>query len=129
MASSRPQLTVARCSIIALHVMHALLCPVLRKVALACRAGVADALQPLLEAVGIPYLSLCAQAEAMPTFSHFNTEVTQMISQAFPCIQRFFFWHRAGDYNRVAGRVLPMLNGFRWVIVPQCWSIAVSAHM
>jgi len=86
----------------------------------ACRAGVADALQPLLEAVGISYLSLCAQPEAMPTFSHFNTEVTKMISQAFPYIQRLFFWHRAGDYNHVAGRVLPMLNGFRWATVLQC---------
>ncbi|DBA78596.1 TPA: hypothetical protein ACH3X1_008526 [Trebouxia sp. C0004] len=77
------------------------------------RAGVADTLQALLEAVGVPYISLFAQSEAMPTFSHFNTEVTQMVSQAFPYIQRFFFWHRAGDYNHVAGRVLPMLSGFR----------------
>ena len=80
----------------------------------ACRAGVANALQPLLEAVGIPCLSLCVQQEAMPSGSHFNTGVTHMISHAFPFIQRFFFWHRAGDYNHIAGRVLPLLNGFRF---------------
>ncbi len=61
MAHTRPWLTVAFCSIIALHVMHALLFPVIWiLLCFACRDGVANALQPLLDALGISYLSLCS---------------------------------------------------------------------
>ena len=70
-------------------------------------------LRPLLQAVEIPWLSLSATHEALPSGSHFNTQVTHMIATSFPYLQRFFFWHRPTEYNRVAGRVLPLLPGFR----------------
>ena len=70
-------------------------------------------LKPLLEAVGIPWLSLSVTQEAMPSGSHYNTQVTQMISASFPFLQRYYFYHRPTEYNRIAGRVLPLLKGFR----------------
>ena len=75
-------------------------------------------LQPLLQAVGIPWLSLSVTHEALPSGSHFNTQVTHMLATSFPYLQRFFFWHRPTEYNRVAGRVLPLLPGFRSAYLP-----------
>ena len=70
-------------------------------------------LQPLLDAIGIPWLSVSVTQEAMPSGSHYNTQVTHMISGSFPFLQRYYFYHRPTEYNRIAGRVLPLLKGFR----------------
>ena len=59
------------------------------------------------------WLSASVTQEAMPSGSHYNTQGTHMISGSFPFLQRYYFYHRPTEYNRIAGRVLPLLKGFR----------------
>ena len=73
-----------------------------------------EKLQPLLALIGVCYLSLSVTTEVLPRGSFFNTQVTQMIATSFPYLQRYFFYHRPTEFNKVAGRVLPLLKGFRY---------------